>query len=89
MKVKTFKQPNGWEVEAHIYEADPEGDIPSDKVNFMLRSPQGHTAIYYDIDGDNGLAFQFLRDLIGTKLPEPFDAGEYAAALGENGHQTP
>jgi hypothetical protein len=53
----------GWTVERTDYPEIPDADQYAG-TTYTLRGPNGNQAIYRDIDGDNGVAHRFLRDLM-------------------------
>ncbi len=74
---EAVRLPKGWSIECRHYEENPDADEHED-TTYTLRGPNRDQAIYYDIDGCNGVAHRFLKDMYEASL----DAAPVAPAVG-------
>lgn len=75
--------PPGWIVERHTY-AKSQGCAGEDAVqSFILRSPDGRAAAFYDIDGESGLVSKLLQAMTEDRQGAAIGAGPLSGQVHE------
>ena len=75
--------PAGWILEHHRHAKSKESTGAEAVESFILRSPDGRAAAFYDIDGENGLVWKLLQAITEGREGEGIGASPLSSHVRE------